>query len=132
MRMIALAGMVLLLTLGSGCGANWISGSHIRQRNVWYGDLGITGDDNDITVARGSRLIKLSIVGDENRVTVEDGVTLNKIKIFGDRNVVSIPEGLIVRVSQAGKANQIVRRGGSQKPESPQPATAPAPADEGG
>ncbi len=110
MRRIVACLLLSAAGLSVGCGANRVSGDHIRQRNIWYGTLAISGDYNQITVARGSRLIKLSILGHHNEVTVEDGVTLNKIEIFGDRNTVRIPEQLIVRVNQAGKGNQIVRR----------------------
>lgn len=131
MRTIVACTILLTAGLAAGCGANRISGDHIRQRNIWYGNLGISGDYNDITVARGSRLIKLSVLGHHNEVTVEEGVTLNKIEIFGDRNTVRIPEQLIVRVNQAGKGNQILRqRAGEAPPENAAPASAPQPPGE--
>ncbi len=126
MRAIVACTVLLATGLIAGCGANRISGDHIRQRNIWYGNLGITGDYNDITVARGSRLIKLSILGHHNEVTVENGVTLNKVEIFGDGNTVRIPEQLIVRVNQAGKGNRILRQQSGETPPAA-PASAPEP-----
>jgi hypothetical protein len=106
MRVVAMA--VLLLGV-AGCAHNSIVGDGSVRSDMFFGDVGITGDACDITVLDGSRVTKLSLIGNDNEVTVEQGVTLYQIEFWGRNNVVSIPEWLSVRATQVG-TNRIVRR----------------------
>lgn len=112
MKNTALIVVAALVLMGaSGCSStNRIVGHYLTQTGHWYGELGITGNINNVTVQTGSTLTKLSIIGDGNKVDVEDRVTLGKIEIWGERNTVSIPEYLVVRVAAFGVGNQIIRR----------------------
>ncbi|MFQ5806034.1 MAG: hypothetical protein ACE5I3_06255 [Phycisphaerae bacterium] len=101
------ATMVLAAT---GCASNRIVGHNLKQVGRWYGELGITGHLNEITVQSRSRLTKLSIIGDANHVVVEDHATLGKIEIWGENNTVSVPGYLVVRSNQVGKGTRIIRR----------------------
>lgn len=95
----------------SGCGMEMRVVAHRTDTNKqWFGDMGITGHQNKVTVAAGSRVEKLSIIGDGNTVFVEDNVTLSKVEVWGERNSISIPERLIIRDSLFGKGNIIERR----------------------
>jgi hypothetical protein len=86
-------------------------GHNLTQVGHWYGELGITGDGNVITVQSGSRLTKLSILGDDNTVTMEERSSLGKIELWGENNTVHVPDYLVVRIAQWGELNQIVRHG---------------------
>lgn len=122
---VVLAGLGLSV---AGCASNAIVGHQLTQRDHWYGQLGITGHLNKVTVLRDSRLTRLSIIGDANTVTVEDDATLGKIEIWGQNNTVSIPASLVVRESVVGKGNQIIRRPARGKlaaRSATQPATRP-------
>jgi hypothetical protein len=95
----------------SGCtSTNRIVGREGVHAGDWYGELGITGHVNQVTVKSGSRLDKLSIIGDLNKVFVEDRVVLAKVEVWGENNEISVPEWLIVRDYRVGKNNRIVRR----------------------
>ena len=107
--LIALAASLLLAATGCNS-ANRVVGHDLRQVGHWYGELGITGHLNQITVQSGSRLTRLSIIGDANHVVIEDQTTLGKIEVWGENNTISIPEQLVVRVNQVGKGTQIIRR----------------------
>jgi len=104
----ALAATIFLATLG--CSSNRIIGHNLKQVGRWWGELGITGHLNEITVQSGSRLTKLSIIGDANQVVIEEHATLGKIEVWGGNNTVSIPEHLVVRMNQVGKGTRIIRR----------------------
>jgi len=94
----------------TGCASNSIVGDELAHQDDWFGDLGITGHVNKVTVQGDSRLTRLSIIGDANTVVVDDGATLGKIEIFGENNSISVPAGLVVRESILGKGNEIIRR----------------------
>jgi hypothetical protein len=105
----------------TGCASdNRIVGHNLKQVGHWYGELGITGHLNEITVQSGSRLTKLSIIGDANHVVVEDQTTLGKIEVWGENNTITVPEHLVVRMYQVGKGTRIVR----QPRETPSPTEA--------
>ena len=107
--LIALAAAGLLAA--TGCtSANRVVGNNLIQVGHWYGELGITGHHNKITVRAQSRITKLSILGSGNEVTVEDHATLGKIEIWGADNTVSIPAHLVVRINQCGDGSRVVRR----------------------
>ena len=114
-----IAASVILFGSLLGCGSNRIVGHSLTQTGHWYGELGITGHLNNITVEKGSTLTKLSIIGDGNTVDIADGCTLGKIELWGDRNTVDIPGHLVVRVAEVGDGNKIIRRGlnAASKPE---------------
>lgn len=99
------------LFLATGCTATHrIVGHNGVHVGDWYGELGITGHVNNVTIKSGSRLDKLSIIGDMNKVFVEDRVVLGKIEVWGENNEIQVPERLIVRDYRVGKGNQIIRR----------------------
>lgn len=99
------------LLLAGGCtSTNRIVGREGVHAGDWYGELGITGHVNRVTIKSGSNLDKLSIIGDMNKVFVEDRVVLGKVEIWGENNEVLIPEWLIVRDYRVGKGNRILRR----------------------
>jgi len=126
MSRILLGALVTATALAaSGCtSANRIVGHEIKQSGRWYGELGLTGHLNEITVLSPSRLTKLSIIGDANKINIDDGVTLGKIEIWGENNVVSIPQHLVVRVNQVGGNSRVVRRAPGAPLVEPPPATA--------
>jgi hypothetical protein len=106
--LIATAAAALLAA--AGCSStNRIVGHNLTQAGHWYGELGITGDRNNITVQAGSRLTKLSVLGDGNTVTVEERCSLGKIELWGQENTVTVPDYLVVRIAQWGPANQVIR-----------------------
>ena len=100
----------LLLTTTGCLSSNRVVGNELTEIGRWYGELGITGHLNRITVQSRSCLTKLSIIGDANKVEIEDGVTLAKIEVWGENNVVTVAPHLIVRVNQVGDGNRVVRR----------------------
>jgi hypothetical protein len=105
--LIGLAAVVLLAA--TGCG-NRIVGHNLKEEGHWYGELGITGHLNEVTIKSRSELTKLSIIGDANHVIVEDRTVLGKIEVWGENNTISIPERLVVRINQWGKGTQVIRR----------------------
>jgi hypothetical protein len=103
---------IAALLAATGCAStNRIVGHNLAQTGHWYGELGITGDGNRITVESGSRLTKLSVLGDSNIVNVEDRCALGKIEMWGEGNTVHVSDYLVVRVAQWGQQNQVIRRG---------------------
>jgi hypothetical protein len=117
-RAALIAMSVTALLAATGCSStNRIVGHNLTQTGHWYGELGITGDNNHITIETGSRLTKLSVLGDGNAVTVEDRCSLGKIELWGENNTVNIPDYIVVRIAQVGPDNQIVRhRPGTARP----------------
>ena len=107
---ILIAATSTLLLVAAGCGSNRIVGSNLTEEGHWYGVVGITGSQNDITIREPSELTKLSIIGDMNKVYVDDHVPLAKVEIWGRNNAISIPDRLIIRSNQIGKETIITRR----------------------
>ena len=99
-----------LLLFSTGCAHNSIMASNVVRVGNFFGDLGVKGDGNDVTVMRASRLRKISLWGDNNTITVEDGATIGHVEFFGLQNTVSISDNLIVRLSEIGRGNQLIRR----------------------
>lgn len=99
-----------LLVVGSGCSNSTLVAHNTARNGAFYGDYGVFGHSNQVTIARESRLNKLSIMGDGNSVTVEDGARVVKIEFFGKNNTVSIPFGLKLREAEVGHGNAIVQR----------------------
>jgi len=121
-----LAVAALALPAGSGCiASNRIVGHRIHEAAAWYGELGITGHLNEITIRSGSRLNKLSLIGDGNYVIVEEGVTLGKIEIWGENNIVSVPQSLVIRKNVSGSKSVVVPRAPGEAP--PRRTSAPPP-----
>jgi hypothetical protein len=111
MRKLLAATFIVGIALGvTGCAPNAYVGHQNAWAGVWFGDLGIKGNGNNVTVQRGSNLRKLSVWGDSNTATVEDGVTLVHIEFFGQNNTVTLPAGLLIRLTDVGKGNTLVRR----------------------
>ncbi len=109
MRTITLAVTVFGLLAGVGCATNPMVANGVTRTDTYFGDLGITGNGNVITIADGSRVPKLSLIGNNNSITVEEGATIQKIEFLGKNNTVSIPDYLYIRTSEIG-SNRIVRR----------------------
>lgn len=102
--------LATLLVSVPGCARGLkIMGHGVSRSTQAFGDVGITGNDCDLTLVRGSRVIKLSVIGDNNNITVEEGAVVNKVEFWGHGNVVSIPEYLRLRSDEMG-TNQIIRR----------------------
>ncbi|MBN2445260.1 MAG: hypothetical protein JXO22_00925 [Phycisphaerae bacterium] len=97
----------LLLT---GCASNAITGDENRHEQVYYGELGITGEDHEVEVLRGSDLRKLSIMGEGNHVYIQDGALVAKIEIVGEDNEVSCPADLGFEFTEIGEDNHVTRR----------------------
>lgn len=106
LTIVAAAG--LLLT-ASGCAYNAIVGTGVARAAQFFGDVGVSGNGNQVTIQTGSKVSKLSVLGNNCTITVEDKVVLYRIEFWGKNNTVSIPESLIVRTTEVG-SNQIIRR----------------------
>ncbi len=117
-----------MLAALAGCSStNRLMGHNITERGRWYGELGITGHLNNLTVEAGSQITKLSIIGDGNEVTFEERCTLGKIELWGDNNTIKVPEHLVVRISQVGPGNRVIRYTPGAKAPAPQPPAETAP-----
>lgn len=100
-----------LLSVSVGCGpSNRVVGDRLIKQEQYFGDLGVTGHLNEVTVLRGSDLVKLSVIGDANQVNIDEGVTLGKVEVWGSDNVISVPEHLVLRQSSVGNRTTILRR----------------------
>lgn len=109
MRVVGVALAAALVLLSSGCvSSNRIVANRVVQSNTWYGELGITGVGNDITVQRGSDLTRLSIIGDFNRVRIEPRSTCGKIEIWGKECQVFVPAGMVIRKNVVGHGSEVV------------------------
>jgi hypothetical protein len=93
-----------------GCAHNVVGAHDARRSGVFYGDLGIPASRTDVRIERLSKLRKLSIIGGNNDVFVEDGASIEHIEFVGASNTVSLPEHLIVRITELGNNNEIIRR----------------------
>lgn len=131
MRRVLMASVaVTLLSAVLGCNSMGLVGHNMVRQVDGIGDVGVTGDNNQITFGPVSRIRKLSIVGDNNRITLENGATLAKVEFWGNYNVVSIPPYALVRANQVG-SNQIVQRTTDvAAPETAAPPAQPLPAPE--
>jgi len=109
-RVLATAVLAVVLLMLAGCASNAIVGNQLTQENHWYGELGISGHLNKLTVLGDSRLTRLSVIGDANTIVVQDDATLAKIEICGKNNTISVPENLVIRESIWGEGNRVVRR----------------------
>lgn len=115
------AGLILALGFGallSGCATNSIVGSGTTRVGTYHGDVGITGNDNVVTINDESRVRRLSIIGNNNQITVDYGAACAKIEIFGSGNTISVPFYLNtagVRESVIG-GNTIIRREAPERP----------------
>ncbi len=111
-KTLGFAALAVALAALSGCGgpSNRIVGNRLERSGQWFGDLGVTGHLNKVTIENGSRIRKLSIVGNANEVALQDDVTCGKIEVWGADNVVIVPDDLILRDNQVGHRSRIVRR----------------------
>ena len=105
---LGLLGMGLLLTV-TGCASNPLVGSNGAGSRQYFGDVGVVGHNNVLTVEKGSKVPHLSIQGNGNTVTVEDGAWVDRVEFWGNGNTVSLPNDILVRGTQIG-SNTIVRR----------------------
>jgi hypothetical protein len=126
LTLVALLGLSTL----AGCASNRIVGNKIVRSSRWYGELGITGHLNEITIETGSNLTKLSVIGNYNNVHVLDGVPLGKIEIWGQQNKVYIPMGLTIRDNIVGHGSEIIRTTPGEQAPAPAPEFVPEPAPE--
>ena len=104
-----------LLLLSTGCAHNALVGDNTVRVGVYFGDYGIKGDGNDVTILSGSRLTKVSFWGRNNTVTVEDGVTLPHVEFWGRNNTITVPECLMIRTTEVGEGNKVILRPVSAK-----------------
>jgi hypothetical protein len=104
---LTLAGL-LLVAMSVGCAGNGSWATGMTRSEVFWGNLGITGNENNYTLETGSAVEKLSIIGNNNRVTVQWGVKLGKVEIRGQNNTIALPRYLIVRKSVWGNNNQFI------------------------
>ncbi len=102
----------LLLTFLTGCAYNALVGHRVSRSGVFYGELGITGNLNELTIERESRMSKLSLLGDGNKVFIQDDVRLPRIEFWGSNNEISVPDYMYdgIRTNNVGKFNSIVKR----------------------
>jgi len=111
MKRVFIAALMLgVICTATGCATNAIVANNTIRDGVFFGDLGISGDDNDVTAREGSRIRKVSINGHRNTVTVEDDVPVTHVEFVGTGNTVSVPASVIVRMTELGRENTIVRR----------------------
>ncbi len=108
-------GLTIGLTAFVFCGAAGCANSSViahgtNRAGRVFGEAGITGNNNNFTVERGSRIHHFSIIGDTNSVMVEDGVWLQKVEVWGSNNTLSVPDYLPIRYTEVGKGNRIERR----------------------
>ncbi len=93
-----------------GCAPNPSVGTGITTAQKYFGDLGVQGHNQNVTVLKGSRVTKLSLIGNNNTVSVEDGAAVYRIEFWGNGNTVIVPDNLwILRTNNVG-TNQVVRR----------------------
>lgn len=129
MNRIACTALALgVLLLATGCAHNAIVAHDSTRVGVFFGDLGIKGDRNNVTVQPGSRLTKMSFWGNDNTVAIEDDVTLPQVEFFGLNNTISIPQHLMIRLTEVGEGNKVVRRPVKYGAPAPRGAYYPAPA----
>ena len=108
--MILAVALSLGLMLCAGCAQNAIAGDSARHEQVYRGDVGVTGEDHDITICADSEVRKLSILGEGNRVFIEDGAHVARIEIVGSDNEVSCAAGLQFEFAEIGEDNHVKRR----------------------
>jgi hypothetical protein len=109
-RALSAAVLSAVLFTVTGCASNAIVGHRLTRESDWFGQLGVTGHLNKVTIRGVSRLTRLSVIGDANTIVVEDGATLGKIEIWGANNTISLPENLVIREAIMGKTNKLIRR----------------------
>ncbi|MFO0838834.1 MAG: hypothetical protein U1D55_09930 [Phycisphaerae bacterium] len=103
----------IALLLGNvGCAYNAMVGNRVTRSGVFYGEVGITGYNNDVIIERESRMMKLSLIGDGNKVFIQDDVRLPRIEFWGSNNEVSVPDYMYdgIRTNNVGKFNTIIKR----------------------
>lgn len=105
----------LLVTCGAilalcGCAGNSVIAHKTTRAAKWYGDVGITGHQNVLTIEKNSLVFELSIMGDNNEVIVEDGASLAKIEIWGSNNTVTLPDGMHPKYRSVGDNNKVQNR----------------------
>ncbi len=109
-RVPVLAAMVLFAMAGCVQQHASITGDGVEQAQVIHGDVGITGEDHELTILAGSDVSKLSIWGDEIKVRIEDGAVVRKIEIIGEDNTIYCPKSLSVEYSAIGEDNKLKHR----------------------
>jgi hypothetical protein len=109
-KIVGIALAAGLLVMATGCAYNSGAGRQTVRSGVFFGDFGVMGDGNTMTAKNGSKLSKLSVIGNDNTVMVEDLVTLPHIEFWGSNNTVSVPEYLMLRVTEVGHGNKVIRR----------------------
>ncbi|RQO83598.1 DUF3060 domain-containing protein [Acidovorax sp. FJL06] len=73
-------------------------------------DLEVTGARNDVTVAAGNTVLRLSVAGLNNRIFVLKTTTVERIELDGSGNTVYVPVGFKSRISRNGNNNDVVER----------------------
>jgi len=116
----ALFGFTAVIWLAAlGCAVNPSVGKGITTAQKYFGDLGVEGHNQNVTILKASRVTKLSIIGDNNTVSVEDGAAVYRIEFWGNGNTVIVPESLwVLRTNMVG-TNQVIRRPSGAPPVPP-------------
>ena len=140
MNKTACTALIAGLLLSTGCAHNALVGDNTVRVGVYFGDYGIKGDGNDVTILSDSRLTKVSFWGNNNTVTVELGVTLPHVEFWGRNNTISVPECLMIRTTEVGEGNKVILRPVTRKvivegertyvPMAPLPEVTPLPEQE--
>jgi hypothetical protein len=115
MKSILAASLLGVVLLTSGCTGRWKTNPIVNPRGSvearrYYGNVGIEGNGNNVTMQAGSNVPRLSIFGHNNQVVVEDGCTLFEVEIVGDGNIVNLPaRHVLVRAKIWGKSSVTYR-----------------------
>ncbi len=106
-RLLGVLLIAVLIVTTVGCANTSIRASGTTVERVFVGDIGLMGEDNQLTLLSGSEVYKLSIMGDNNRVYAERGAFVDKVEIVGEDNIVVVPEGSVLEYSEMGEDNEL-------------------------
>lgn len=104
---ISLTCLIALAIMLAGCNTTYLTSSGSRYSGVYYGELGLKGEDNELTLLDGTDLTKLSVMGKDNRVVVRPGANVMKVEIVGEDNRVECPAGMSVEYTEIGEDNEL-------------------------
>lgn len=127
-ELVSLCGLLFAL---SGCAGNSIIAHKTTRSAQWYGDVGITGHQNVVTIERNSLVFELSIVGDGNEVIVEDDASLAMIEVWGSNNTISLPANMHPKYRNVGDNNRVLNRSSPWRSGTDSGTTSWQPADSG-
>ncbi|MBU0638007.1 MAG: hypothetical protein KKB50_04020 [Planctomycetes bacterium] len=99
-----------LCLLVAGCAETAFVTHGVTRTGKFFGEVGVTGDNNHLTIESESKILKLSFIGSGNTVMIEEDVTIGKVEFWGSNNTVSVPAGAILRSTEVGRNNKITYR----------------------